>query len=133
MSDGVLNGCEEWAERSAAKVAAAQATLAESVSTLVTGEDWMTYLAFQARLHCYSPNNVMLIASQHARAFMEGRVTDPVPSFVAGFNTWKVLGRTVDKGQRGYAVFAPVTGRRRIATDEEGGVRPQGSRGGLVG
>ena len=117
---------EEWAEQSAERVAAAQATLAESVSTLVTGEDWMAYLSFQARLHCYSPNNVMLIARQHAQAFLEGRVPDPVPSFVAGFNTWKALGRSVDKGQRGYAVLAPVTGRRRTATGEEGHVRPLG-------
>jgi len=109
---------EEWAERSAAKVAAALATLAESVSTLVTDEDWMAYLAFQARLHCYSPNNVMLIASQHAQAFVEGRVADPIPSFVAGFNTWKALGRSVDKGQHGYAVLAPVTGHRRTAAGE---------------
>ena len=119
---------EEWAERSAAKVAAAQATLAESVSTLVTGEDWMAYLAFQARLHCYSPNNVMLIASQHAQAFVEGRVADPVPSFVAGFNTWKALGRSVDKGQRGYAVLAPLTGHRRTAADEDGHIRPLGPK-----
>ncbi len=119
---------EEWAERSAERVAAAQATLAESVSTLVTGDDWMAYLAFQASLHSYSPNNVMLIASQHAQAFMEGRVPDPVPSFVAGFNTWKALGRTVDKGQRGYAVFAPVTGRRRTAADEDGHIRSMGPK-----
>lgn len=117
---------QEWAERSAEKVAAAQAALAESVSTLVTGEDWMAYLAFQARLHNYSPNNIMLIARQHTQAFIDGRVPDPVPSFVAGFNTWKALGRPVDKGQHGYAVLAPVIGHRRSALDEDGHVRPLG-------
>lgn len=26
---------------------------------MVTGEDWIAYLSFQARLHRYSPNNVL--------------------------------------------------------------------------
>lgn len=118
---------QEWAEKSSEKVASAQAILAESVSALVTGEDWMAYLSFQAKLHNYSiGNNVMLIARQHAQAFIEGRVVEPMPSFVAGFNTWKALGRTVDKGQHGYAVLAPVIGHHRRAAGEDGDLRPLG-------
>ncbi len=114
---------QEWTERTAAKVALAQATWAAEVTALQSGEDWQRYLAFQARLHTYSPNNVMLIAAQHAFAYGEGRVGTPEPTYVAGFNTWRALGRSVDKGQHGYAVLAPCRYERQIAVDPEGNVR----------
>jgi hypothetical protein len=47
---------------------------------------------------------------------------------VAGFNTWRVLGRSVDRGQKGYAVLAPVQYPQRVAVDDEGNVRPLGRR-----
>jgi hypothetical protein len=114
---------EEWAERTAAKVAQAQATLATQVAALQSGQDWKNYLAFQARLHAYSPNNVMLIAAQHAVAYDEGRVPEPLPTYVAGFNTWRSLGRSVEKGQHGYAVLAPCRYDRRVAVDSDGNTR----------
>jgi hypothetical protein len=114
---------EEWAERTAAKVAQAQATLATEVAALQSGEDWKNYLVFQARLHAYSPNNVMLIAAQHAVAYEEGRVPEPLPTYVAGFNTWRSLGRSVEKGQHGYAVLAPCRYDRRVAVDPDGNTR----------
>jgi hypothetical protein len=114
---------QEWTERTAAKVALAQETLATEVTALQSGEDWQGYLAFQARLHTYSPNNVMLIFAQHAFAFDEGRVSVPEPTYVAGFNTWRALGRSVDKGQHGYAVLAPCRYERQIAVDPDGKAR----------
>src|SRR5580700_9338195 len=114
---------EDRAERTAAKVAQAQATLATEVAALQSGDDWKNYLAFQARLHAYSPNNVMLIAFQHAMAFEEGRVPEPLPTYVAGFNTWRSLGRSVEKGQHGYAVLAPCRYDRRVAVDPVGNTR----------
>ena len=36
---------------------------------------------------------------------------DPLPSYVAGYRQWQQLGRQVQKGQPGYMIFAPVTGR----------------------
>jgi hypothetical protein len=114
---------EEWAERSAAKVALAQERLATEVAALQSGDDWKNYLAFQARLHAYSPNNVMLIAAQHSAAFEESRVPEPLPTYVAGFNTWRSLGRSVEKGRHGYAVLAPCRYDRRIAVDAEGNTR----------
>ncbi len=44
-------------------------------------------------------------------AFEAGRVPEPVPSYVAGFKQWQALGRRVEKGQSGYMILAPVTGR----------------------
>ncbi len=76
------------------------------------------------------PNNVMLISTQHTQAFAEGRVASPDVRYVAGFQTWKALGRWVDKGQHGYAVLAPVISRRRLREDAEGATRGAGRDGG---
>jgi len=62
---------------------------------------------------------------------------------VAGFRTWQSLGRQVRKGERGIAILAPCTYRRKAAnraepaapagqqpaTTRSGGVAPQGSDG----
>jgi hypothetical protein len=45
-------------------VAAAQEVLADEIASLVTGGDWRRFLDFQAMLHDYSANNVMLIFAQ---------------------------------------------------------------------
>jgi hypothetical protein len=116
----------EGAERVAAKIEAAPAVLAEQVAALQSGEDWTRFLGFQARLHQYSANNVMLIVAQHAQAHADGLVPTPEATYVAGFKTWQALGRSVDKGQHGYLVLAPTTGWRRVAVDEEGHVRELG-------
>ena len=102
---------------------AAQSLLAEQVEAIQSGEDWKRYLSFQAQLHRYSPRNVMLICAQHAQAYQEGRLSEPDPGYVAGYNTWKALGRSVDKGQHGYAVLAPVRYERRTALDADGRTR----------
>ena len=71
----------------------------------------------------------MLIFAQHARAYEEGRVPEPTPTFIAGFETWRALGRSVERGQHGYAILAPMRGMRRQARDAEGNVRalPEGT------
>lgn len=113
----------KWADQVAARVAAAQELLAAQLAELRSGEDWKRYLTFQARLHRYSPNNATLIHIQHAHAYAVGVVGEPEPSCVAGYGTWKALGRTVERGQHGYAILAPVRGRRRVATDKHGTAR----------
>lgn len=107
-----------------AKVEAAQRVLEERIEALTSGADWCRYLGFQSKLHQYSPNNVMLIWAQHAAAFADGRVGAPEPSVVAGYRTWQALGRQVERGQRGYAVLAPMVVRRRVAVGDSGDSRP---------
>jgi hypothetical protein len=114
---------EQYREQMAAKVNAAQEVLAAEVGALVSGEDWRQFLDFQAQLHDYSANNVMLIFAQHGRAYEEGRVPEPAPTFIAGFETWRALGRSVERGQHGYAILAPMRGMRREARDPEGNMR----------
>ncbi|MHB8954576.1 MAG: ArdC-like ssDNA-binding domain-containing protein [Pirellulaceae bacterium] len=60
------------------------------------------YLDLLARFHRYSFSNVILIASQR-----------PEATQVAGFHTWRKLGRWVKKGEQGIAIFAPMVGRKR--------------------
>lgn len=86
-------------------------TLATTVEALVSAEDWVRAVEFAARFRSRSFNNTLLIWVQHEAAFEAGRVPNPVPSYVAGYRQWQQLGRQVQKGQPGYMIFAPVTGR----------------------
>lgn len=98
-----------------ARVEELQRQLTAQIETIQTGEDWRRLLDVASRLHRYSTGNLILIASQHASAYEQGRVPTPTPSYVAGFHTWKALGRSVDKGQKGYAILAPVPRTLRVA------------------
>jgi antirestriction protein ArdC len=101
-----------------ARIEALQKQLATSVSALVSGEDWRRALEFAARFRSRSFSNTMLIYVQHYKAFEEGRVPEPTPTYVAGFKQWLSLDRHVMKGQTGYAILAPVTARFASSTPE---------------
>jgi hypothetical protein len=90
---------------------ALQQKLTDSVGALVTGDDWKRALEFAAKFRSRSFNNTMLIYVQHYAAFQQGRVPEPMPTYVAGFKQWLSLNRSVMKGQSGYAILAPVTAR----------------------
>jgi antirestriction protein ArdC len=63
------------------------------------------YLRAIGRFHRYSLHNVLLIASQRPNA-----------SYVAGFRTWRELGRFIKKGEKGIMILAPMVRRR---TDDQ--------------
>ena len=63
--------------------------------------------------------NTMLIYVQHHDAYTQGRVPEPFPTLVAGFQQWKQLGRSVVKGQSGYMIYAPVTARFATSTPSD--------------
>jgi len=67
------------------------------------------YLAVMARFHRYSWHNIMLIASQR-----------PDATRVAGFHTWKQLGRIVKKGAKGIMILAPVVYQKSKEVASEG-------------
>ncbi len=85
--------------------------LTAAVDQLVSGDDWKGALEFAARFRTRSFRNTLLIFAQHLDAYEQGRVTAPEPSYVAGYKQWQTLGRQVERGQPGYMIFAPVTGR----------------------
>ena len=94
-----------------AKVNELHERLTGAVATLVSGADWARALEFAARFRSRSFGNTLLIWAQHQAAFDAGRVPVPAPTYVAGYRQWQQLGRQVRKGQPGYMILAPVTGR----------------------
>ena len=90
--------------------------LTQAVDQLVSGEDWAAALRFAARFRSRSFNNTLLIWMQHTAAFEAGLISEPIPSYVAGYKQWQQLGRQVEKGQPGYQILAPVTGRFASST-----------------
>ncbi|MHB1063612.1 MAG: ArdC-like ssDNA-binding domain-containing protein [Georgenia sp.] len=93
--------------------------LTGAVEQLVSGEDWHRALAFAARFRARSFSNTLLVWAQHEAAYEAGSVPEPMPSYVAGYRQWQTLGRQVEKGQSGYMIFAPVTGRFATATPQD--------------
>jgi hypothetical protein len=76
----------------------------ERLATLLDeghSETLTALLTTMARFHRYSRHNVWLIASQC-----------PTATRVAGFHTWRGLGRFVRKGEKGIAILAPIVTRK---------------------
>lgn len=69
------------------------------------------YLAMLAKFHRYSFGNVLLILSQM-----------PAATHVAGFGTWKQMGRFVKKDEKGIVIIAPMS----IRPKEDKPAPPQG-------
>jgi antirestriction protein ArdC len=63
---------------------------------IANSDQFRSYLQAMSRFHHYSPNNVMLILLQR-----------PDAERVAGFNTWKDLGRHIRKGEKGITIITP--------------------------
>jgi N-terminal domain of anti-restriction factor ArdC len=76
------------------------------------------YLTAMSRFHNYSFGNVLEIARQM-----------PTATRVAGFWTWKNLGRSVKAGQKGIRILAPIVGVRRKKDEEaENDITKQNTR-----
>jgi antirestriction protein ArdC len=58
------------------------------------------YLSAMGRFHRYSWTNTLLIQSQR-----------PTATRVAGYHTWRDLGRSVRRGEKGIVIYAPVIRR----------------------
>ncbi len=83
--------------------------LAEGKSEALTA-----YLRAVATFHDYSFGNIMLIASQR-----------PDATRVAGFRTWKKLGRFVQKGEKGIVIIAPMVFRSKDNGSADAEAGPQ--------
>lgn len=66
------------------------------------------YLSAIAVFHRYSLNNILMILTQA-----------PDASLVAGFQSWRKLGRFVKSGESGIAIFAPIVRGRKPRRDED--------------
>jgi len=67
-----------------------------------------TYLSALASFHHYSFGNTMMIIKQF-----------PEASKVAGFHTWRKLGRRVRKGESGIVILAPMIGRKKDEAESD--------------
>lgn len=81
--------------------------LEEGVRELVDSDRWRDFLRAQSTFRQYSYRNVLLIIKQCPQAVS-----------VAGFHTWKRLGRSVRKGEHAIWILAPSQ-RRMIADSGE--------------
>jgi antirestriction protein ArdC len=66
------------------------------------------YLRAMSRFRRYSLGNVLLIAK-----------ACPHATHVAGFNSWRKMGRWVRKGERGIAILAPIVRRARGSAESQ--------------
>lgn len=78
------------------------ALIAEKLTTLTSHADWLRALTIAQTFRQYSLSNRILIAAQCED-----------PTYVAGFNTWKTLGRSVKKGERAIRIMAPLVKKDR--------------------
>jgi len=92
----------------ASKVSEVFERLVKGVESVVTSEKWREFLKFQAAFYNYSFNNSLLIWLQC-----------PEATRVAGFQTWKKLGRYVKKAEKGIKILAPMSYKKAVE-DEEG-------------
>jgi hypothetical protein len=112
------------AETRQEKVQRLHETLTAQIEAVQSSADWRRLLDIAARLHRYSFGNQILIAAAHALAYEAGLVPADFPTMVAGFHTWRALGRTVEKGQKGFPILAPARYRSRSAQEPDGTLRP---------
>ncbi len=98
----------------------AENALADLVSLLEQGksEALTDYLATMARFHHYSWGNALLIHLQR-----------PDATHVAGFHTWRKLGRIVKRGEHGIAILAPMLFRRKPEEQTDPEALPKALRG----
>ena len=82
------------------------ATLEEGIATILTSEGYREYLAVMSRFHGYSFNNVMLIMLQR-----------PDATRVAGFHTWRRMGRRVKRGETGIRIMVPY--RTKVLREDD--------------
>jgi hypothetical protein len=79
-------------------------------------EQLQDFLSTMARFHRYSLGNVLLIMAQQ-----------PEATNVAGFHTWRSLGRFVKAGEKGIAILAPMLIKDERRT-ESNSVTPEPSK-----
>jgi antirestriction protein ArdC len=94
-------------------IQAALDTLEQGLENILDSGTFRNYLESMSKFHDYSYNNVMLIMAQK-----------PDAERVAGFNTWKQLGRNVKKGEHGIRILAPLL-HKVPDQDEPGKYRQQ--------
>jgi len=82
-------------------------TLEAGIETILTSNGYREYLRVMSRFHGYSFNNIMLIMAQR-----------PDATRVAGFQTWRSMGRFVKRGETGIRIMVPYRTKVSRENDE---------------
>ena len=77
--------------------------LANATDNARTSEEMIRYLDFSAKFHQYSAGNIWLIL-----------MANPDASYVAGYQSWKAMGRWVKRGEQGIPILAPVLAKEEM-------------------
>lgn len=85
------------------KIDAVMKQLQAGVESIQSSEQFRLFLTTMSKFHDYSIGNQILIMFQR-----------PEATRVAGFTTWRDLGRFVKKGEKGIAILAPVMPPRPV-------------------
>lgn len=88
------------APESSAAIQESLTRLEHAVGAIHDSETFRAYLDAQAKFHAYSFANTLLIVGQM-----------PEATHVAGYQTWKRLGRQVRRGEKGIRIIVPIRGR----------------------
>src|SRR5215212_9354843 len=81
--------------------------LEQAVGAIHDSDTFRSYLDAQAKFHQYSFGNVLLILA-----------AKPDATRVAGYQTWKSLGRQVRRGEKGLRIIVPMRGRTAVSPAE---------------
>jgi hypothetical protein len=99
---------DAWKAEKRDEVSSLSADLKRHVTAMHSSEHFQRWLSVQSRFHHYSFRNTLLILMQM-----------PDATQIAGFQTWKSMGRMVSKGQHGIRIFAPSPFKINKDTAEE--------------
>lgn len=89
------------------RVAELTERLENGVKELYASDNYAQYITAMAKFHHYSFGNALLILFQCPQA-----------TNVAGYNTWKQLGRQVKKGEKGIMILAPCNFRASLQREK---------------
>lgn len=112
---------KKTAEERRQEISQAFEDIQREVPRVFESENFKNYLDMNARLHSYSMNNLIMIGLQKPEATM-----------VAGYQAWqKQFNRTVNKGEKGIAILAPMPYRfkREVDRVDENGSKVIGADG----
>lgn len=89
------------------RVAELTEKLENGIMDLYASDSYAKYISAMAKFHHYSFSNALLILFQY-----------PAASQVAGYNTWKQLGRQVKRGEKGIMILAPCNFSAYLTMDK---------------
>ena len=88
------------------RMAELTAELEQGIKELFQSDKYANYLRTMSRFHRYSVSNTLLIHMQK-----------PEANLVAGFETWKRIGRHVKRNERGIKIIAPSPYKKTVEED----------------